>query len=922
MKTTIYNLLFPLMLVGVLDIAAVQAETFVSGDVSGVWNRAGSPYTITGRTSVPDRSQLYIQAGVSVRSLHGDPLVVEGRLIAVGTEADSIKFAPVGWLPTWGGIRFFDADSGTRLAYCLISYGRRFVPSLGDTSLSGGNAVIFGGKVTVEHTSFLGGSASFSGGGIAIYRSSPIISECLFQGNSSLVGGAFSCLDSANPALENCRFVGNIASWGGGGGFTSEASSPRISDCEFEENNAGPDAEGGYGGALFIYGGADPLVVNSKFKANSANQGGAIYVSGAGCAARFFWSDFFYNHTDSAVRKGGAVAICSGSPTLFTNCRFVGNTAEKGGAIHLTDSPRCALHNLLFVSNQAVQGGGAVYLDGGFDEDTLKLDRCTFTNNLQTGGAVATANTIWSRFGSNILLNSSILLGPSPIIPESGSVLIRYCNIEGGGEGEGNSDANPRFYGLDSTWRLLKGDSPCIDSGDETLPADPDGSRADRGWISFPHNAWNGLATDSISIELLAGGEIRMTVRWKNRTGTPFFASPQDLIDFQLTDLRDASAITGDQTLNGAVWANGGYYLCGAGGQIPPSIYKLDQDLQLLSQFQQPGSPQGSGYFDLASDGGSVMLGGDNRQIVEFTTDGEFGERYSLPDGVIDRLALTADYTFSSGFCDFYVAGSTDTLVRCSSDMRAAEVYHTNVDIYSLAMRRNARAVYIIGEIDNQACLLSLNPVNGSIAKLADVELPEGYSLGGCEIARGLSPEKDKLIGVLRGASVLYSDLLFQADLYTSWIGIIPEPVLLMPWEEATWEVVITGNGIPPGDYTSAFEMSANGWGEPGRRVVSLHLLPNSEREAPVPTSYPLLSVWPNPFNGELNLRFALDRPDRIVLSLIDPTGRQIALLSEGHYPPGAHKAAVSLPNLPSGQYFARLEGSDVKIVIPVSCLK
>jgi len=89
----------------------------------------------------------------------------------------------------------------------------------------------------------------------------------------------------------------------------------------------------------------------------------------------------------------------------------------------------------------------------------------------------------------------------------------------------------------------------------------------------------------------------------------------------------------------------------------------------------------------------------------------------------------------------------------------------------------------------------------------------------------------------------------------------------------------------------------------------------------PTPSGF-LFSAYPNPFNAELELRFTLDRPDRVILSLIDPTGRQIALLSEGHYPPGAHMTAVSLPNLPSGQYYAKLAGTRMERVIPISCLR
>ncbi len=74
------------------------------------------------------------------------------------------------------------------------------------------------------------------------------------------------------------------------------------------------------------------------------------------------------------------------------------------------------------------------------------------------------------------------------------------------------------------------------------------------------------------------------------------------------------------------------------------------------------------------------------------------------------------------------------------------------------------------------------------------------------------------------------------------------------------------------------------------------------------------VSVHPNPFNGVAIIRYHIDKPGDVKLSLYDTQGRLISTLYQGHNLPGNYTSKLSAENLSSGVYIVRLQcGSAVK---------
>jgi surface antigen len=247
------------------------AQTYVQGNVSGTWTKAGSPYVVTGQVTVPAAQTLVVEPGTVVRFGLGLNMTVNGVLSAKGTGTNSILFTTVEPIPArgqWGGLIFSDTSplDSSVLEYCTVEYGgsgNTYAISMSSSSVklrisnslirlnySGVNLRGFNGSLTssvIEYQQSMGvagsgrvrgctisyNSTGYSGGGasivlctvianvlgLSVYGSNTAIDSCLVSGNSS--GG----LSSPGGLLTGLSIRANVISQNGGDGIKIRNSS-------------------------------------------------------------------------------------------------------------------------------------------------------------------------------------------------------------------------------------------------------------------------------------------------------------------------------------------------------------------------------------------------------------------------------------------------------------------------------------------------------------------------------------------------------------------------------------------------------------------------------------------------------------------------------------------------------------------------
>jgi hypothetical protein len=100
--------------------------------------------------------------------------------------------------------------------------------------------------------------------------------------------------------------------------------------------------------------------------------------------------------------------------------------------------------------------------------------------------------------------------------------------------------------------------------------------------------------------------------------------------------------------------------------------------------------------------------------------------------------------------------------------------------------------------------------------------------------------------------------------------------------------------------------------------VVTSHSAP----AAAAATEFRLIGNYPNPFNPSTHIAFETLDTAPITLQVFDVSGRLVQTLASGTFSAGVHEATFDASNLPSGIYFARLQGAQINHSIKMVLMK
>ncbi len=255
----------------------VLSQTTVSGNQSGTWTAAGSPYLVVGEIAVPAGLSLTIEPGVEVTFQGHYKFIVNGYLQAEGTEADSIFFTTDNQSTGWGGIRI-DSDDITDLSFCRIEYGKTAgeYPDMhgGGLALLGSDAVVsncvFADNDATGNDNGMGGAVYASGTG-GVTETLTSFTDCLFIRNHCYgEGGAIKFTGDNFTEITRCEFILNDCLYGGGAISFYSVFGTKLTNCLFADNYT----MYGNGGAMNTLGMGNTLyVINCTLSDNSAVTG-------------------------------------------------------------------------------------------------------------------------------------------------------------------------------------------------------------------------------------------------------------------------------------------------------------------------------------------------------------------------------------------------------------------------------------------------------------------------------------------------------------------------------------------------------------------------------------------------------------------------------------------------------------------------
>ena len=232
-----------------LTINLLQAQTNVSGNITTntTWTKAASPYNLTSNVIVDNGATLTIEPGVVVEAKGHIYLSVLGKIIAVGTEADSIYFKGNGVKGFWTGIKIRNTGGSVLNADYTYASGSKFsYVSVADADLG---VYIFNNSFFIEKSNFRNNVIACEHRATTI----SIIKNSIFYNNtkgSYINRTPYEARQDGNNASDDVGLIVNL----------------KLDNCDFIQNGIAISGE--------YESNSDPfdgfVISNSKFDANKA----------------------------------------------------------------------------------------------------------------------------------------------------------------------------------------------------------------------------------------------------------------------------------------------------------------------------------------------------------------------------------------------------------------------------------------------------------------------------------------------------------------------------------------------------------------------------------------------------------------------------------------------------------------------------
>ena len=95
---------------------------------------------------------------------------------------------------------------------------------------------------------------------------------------------------------------------------------------------------------------------------------------------------------------------------------------------------------------------------------------------------------------------------------------------------------------------------------------------------------------------------------------------------------------------------------------------------------------------------------------------------------------------------------------------------------------------------------------------------------------------------------------------------------------------------------------------EPNQRLTAVEgqgllTAPPQSGSIAAPLDFHLSSLYPNPFNSSVTIKFHMSHRDRVKIVAFDLTGRMVGMISEREFSSGSHELTWNADHLPSGDY-------------------
>jgi photosystem II stability/assembly factor-like uncharacterized protein len=206
-------------------------------------------------------------------------------------------------------------------------------------------------------------------------------------------------------------------------------------------------------------------------------------------------------------------------------------------------------------------------------------------------------------------------------------------------------------------------------------------------------------------------------------------------------------------------------------------------------------------------------------------------------------------------------------------------------------------------------------PSFGRFTKIFFVDTGHGFILGDRNLIVSSDSGNTWIEKPRAPGYIIFNAVAFK-DSVTGWVGgygdtpLAHAKILKTTDAGSTWQLQYD---LPNAEvYSMCFTDSNNGWAVGSYTFAKTTngglTFIEEEPTNSLPTTFVLKQNYPNPFNSTTTISYDLPRGSRVVLSVFDILGREVALLVDEFQETGRHQKSFNADGLASGVYIYRLK--------------
>ncbi|MFC2150469.1 T9SS type A sorting domain-containing protein [Calditrichota bacterium] len=769
-------------------------------------------------------------------------------------------------------------------------------------------------------------------------------------------GGGIDCQGSSRPIICHCIIKDNFASENGAGVYTSSSAEPLVEFCIIEDNYCT------YGGATGKNGSGQPVFRNCVIRNNSSARS-AVYASSGG--RTIFEKCLIYNNVcGDGYAAIGNYAGSAGGVNLI-NCTIVNNWDSNANSVPGLDlnfgSYEYVIQNCIFWSENSdeiiVANGDDEFIefeyncidqgeDGitGIDvsetnisDDPLFVDFDGDDYNLDRESPCIDAGDPDSPSDPD---GSPADIGALPYFVQM--MLQGYVYDAESEESLGDVRVASDYWKettTDSTgfWSMQHSSYPdtinltfskegYFDASVEVLEFEEDDTLS---YEVLMYYASLDLSVDSVHMTVLEQGETEYrlelsnpgnaTVEWSSYSHLKF---SDDVPEWELRLNHDMSEDLNNTRISAAAYHDGRYYVASRNMDDLDKFYVLHEDLSVMVEVDQPLAEERSCIQDFTLRGDTLwMVVGDY-----FCAMGLYGDSlYSWQHEVDEVGGTVIGLAYDSEQDQFWAVGIRGNIFGISMDgEQEAEIESVQERIFGLAYHPNdidGYSLWALSEGEDGALIFKYSTENYESRFVT--ELPTGSlnSIRSMFICEDYSQDYPVLI------SCNSNDRLgiWAIDARLTWLELDQKSGQIGTNESENLTLIFTDPLGMQDIYSGEIVFEHNGRGGVVSLPLCLEINENAvsdDRDPQVPVEFNITSLYPNPFNSQLNIEYILPAVSDVRVGLYDLSGRLSKEIEIGQQSAGSHAAVIDGADLVSGVYLVKLNAGDASMVRKVVLVK